>query len=121
MKYNITIKYPGSSNRSFIFDSPLDEESVLEKIFAWFNHGSGQECSAFLNGKMRSLSVNDFVCVNGQWYQCKSVGWEKVTQNYVNKIENAVIDHPLFAMYGSFYCLDEIMFRAKHHKPATAI
>ena len=60
------------------------------RVFAMFNGGSGRECKIFLDSGCRSMSVNDFVCVDGQWYQCASVGWNKVTRNYINFIVESV-------------------------------
>lgn len=114
MKSIITINYPGCEARTFPFDSQSrDPIGILEEIFAAFNHGSGRECELFLKNKMRSLSVNDFVRVNTQWYQCKSVGWEKVTEEYVDHLEKEVVEHPAFNLHGAFYCLDSIMWQRR--------
>lgn len=111
MKYIITINYPGCEARTFAHTSAFDKpETVLEEIFAAFNHGSGKESELFLKSKMRSLSVHDFVRVNTQWYQCKSVGWEKVAEEFVDNIEKAVVDHPKYALYGGWFCLSDVMW-----------
>lgn len=113
MKHSFTVHYPGDETHSFFFDMEEDKTitQILEKIFAWFNHGSGQEAPIFLQRKIRSLSVNDFVRLNGQWYQCKSVGWEKVTNEYVDRIDRAVITHPKYVELGGTFCMSDIMWK----------
>jgi len=62
---------------------------LLDKVFAWFNGGSGEECPEFKN--MRSLSVGDYVVVRhlddeklhlrlnrGYVFRCNKVGWVEV-------------------------------------------
>lgn len=95
MKHSFTILYPGDDNREFcvMIEDDKTPIQILEKIFAWFNHGSGQEAPMFIEYRMRSLSVNDFVLLDGQWYQCRSVGWEAVTKEFVDRITRAVIEH----------------------------
>lgn len=111
MKYIITINYPGCQARTFAHASNSDKyEVVLEEIFAAFNHGSGKESKLFLESKMRSLSTNDFVRINTQWYQCKSVGWEKVTEEFVDEIEKEVVAHHKYDLYGGHFCLSDIMW-----------
>jgi hypothetical protein len=61
----------------------LSDSEILEKIFAWCNHGSGQECEEFLFAKIRSLSVGDFVTIGTCFsdcrkYRCESFGWTKI-------------------------------------------
>lgn len=115
MKSIITINYAGCEARTFAFDSQSrDPIGILEEVFAAFNHGSSRECELFLKSKMRSLSVNDFVRLNTQWYQCRSVGWEKVTEEFVDELEKAVVSHPMFNLHGAFFCVNDIMW--KKHK-----
>ena len=90
-------------------DTERGNAEILEKVFAWFNHGSGSECDEFLAAKTRSLSVNDFVRIGSQWYQCLSVGWKAVTEEYVEKVEGMVCDHPKLREHGEWYCLDHTM------------
>ena len=80
MKVNIC--YPGKGYWSF---DHLEVED-LEDVFAQFNHGSGAECKEFVDNRMRSLSVGDFVQFEGQWWECKDVGWEMVKSNYVVRV-----------------------------------
>ena len=111
MKSIIIVNLPGCQSRTFAHDSKSDKHAViLEEIFAMFNHGSGQECELFLKSGMRSLSVNDFVCVNSHWYQCRSVGWEEVTDEYVDELEKAVVEYPSFRLQGPYYALDQLMW-----------
>ena len=55
----------------------------LEDIFTQFDHGSGNECKEFVDNRMRSLSVGDFVQFEGQWWECLPSGWDMVKPNYV--------------------------------------
>lgn len=113
MKHTIVVNYIGNIARTFVFDSTLEDEALLEQVFAWFNNGSGQECAMFLESKMRSLSVNDCVRLDGQWYQCRVVGWEKVSEQFVDDLEREVVQHPLFTINGCWFCLNDIMWK-KH-------
>lgn len=60
------------------------DASILEIIFGNWNGGSGSECEEFLRSRTRSLSVCDFVGLDGKFYQCKSVGWVEVPRATVN-------------------------------------
>lgn len=88
----------------------MSVEDNLERVFAEWNHGSGMECEMFIKSNKRSLSVNDIVCVNGNYYQCRSFGWKKVTAEYVNELEKEVALHPTRHAYGTWYALTEIMY-----------
>ena len=66
-------------------NGPFQAEEVLEHIFAEWNNGSGRECGNFLSKGIRSLSVGDYVCVDGLWFRCESVGWNAQTHEEVNK------------------------------------
>lgn len=109
MKYNIAINYPGDGLISFNHETNSDYDEVLEDVFGMFNRGSGSESKLFADSRMRSLSVNDFVSVNGQWYQCQGHGWKKVTDEYVDELEKSVVSHPMFSVNGAWWCLSDIM------------
>ena len=68
-----------------IQDSLKCDSEVLEDIFAEWNHGSGRESSRFLDENVRSLSVGDYVSVDGLWYRCEGIGWKEKTKDEVNK------------------------------------
>jgi hypothetical protein len=109
----IVVNYPGCQAvtiKRIWEDTERGNAEILEHVFGWFNHGSGSECSEFLRARVRSLSVNDCVRVNTRWFQCRSVGWEEVTEEYVDELEKAVVNHPLYNLHGAFYCLDQIMW-----------
>lgn len=109
--HTITVNYPGDRAVVTFFERCGSVENVLEKVFAGFNHGSCSECQDFLNARIRSLSVNDFVRVDDRWYQRKSIGWEKVTDDYVDVIEKLVVEHPQFAEHGPWWCLNDLSYR----------
>jgi len=110
MKYNVFVNYLGDGGCSFHYESDSIVEQVLEDVFAMFNYGSGKESPLFMARKLRSLSVHDCVRVGEQWYQCASVGWQKVTAEYVDELEKKVVMHPLFKLHGSFFALNDIMW-----------
>jgi uncharacterized membrane protein len=114
MKRNIVhIIYPCEKVISFIHESDNAVDSILESVFAMFNHGSGVESEMFLNSKCRSLSVNDIVAVNGKYHLCESFGWKEVTAEFVNDLEEEVENNPLTLAHGPWFGLSEVMFNRK--------
>jgi hypothetical protein len=113
MKRKVTILYP--SERTFTFTVPNagNDANLLEQIFAGFNAGSGDECDVFLASRARSLSVNDLVCIDTQWYLCESCGWSKVTDDFVRVLCDEVQEHALFAAHGAWFALNDVMFKRK--------
>lgn len=94
MKYEIEVLIPQNGDESDSITMELNLEmtrsEVLELMFGWFNVGSGSECQMFLDRHSRSLSVNDFVRLNDEWFQCRSMGWDKVDDSLVeNQITEA--------------------------------
>jgi len=113
MKNIVHVIYPCEKVISFIHESDDTVDSILESVFAMFNHGSGVESEMFLNSKCRSLSVNDIVAVNGKYHLCESFGWKKVTAEFVNDLEEEVENNPLTLAYGPWLGLSEVMFNRK--------
>jgi len=112
MKNNkITVIYPDEFTASFVIkaDSTTDHYDLLEMVFDQWNEGSNRECELFRNSKIRSLGVNDIVCVNGTYYQCASFGWNEVDQDYVNKLEADVANHPR-RKDGAWFTLEDVMW-----------
>lgn len=111
MKTTIIVRYPQESSLVLIEEFPdgTSQEAILERVFAWCNHGSQQEHPQFLEWKHRSLSVNDFVCVDGFWWQCKSVGWARCCTAYVADIEERVKKNPRF-IHGAWFALGDVMW-----------
>ena len=66
-------------------DKLLAESEVLETIFAEWNAGSGSECDTFIKSRIRSLSVGDYVSVDGTWYRCEGIGWAEKSKADVAK------------------------------------
>ena len=94
MKYEIEVLIPEKGDNSdstlMSLNLEMNRSEVLELMFGWFNHGSGSECQMFSERKGRSLSVNDFVRLNDEWFQCRSMGWDKVDDSLVeNQITEA--------------------------------
>lgn len=116
MKYEIEVLIPSKGDESdsvkMTLNLEMTKSQVLELMFDWFNHGSGSECQMFLDKKCRSLSVNDFVRLNDEWFQCRSVGWDKVDGSLVrNQIEAAkaacVQGHGQVSMWSALYTLNQ--------------
>jgi len=107
----VNVIYPDEFTAGFIIktDGEVDDHDILEMVFAQWNNGSGLESELFINSKIRSLSVNDIVCVNGRYYQCASFGWNEVTTDYVNKLEEAVENHPR-RYDGAWFALNDVMW-----------
>jgi hypothetical protein len=108
-----TVCYPGDKYHTLTCSLTGPASEVLEAVFAWFNAGSQVECDYFLGNRMRSLSVNDCVKVDGQWYQCMSVGWKPVTNDYVHDLHREVIQHPHSRLHSAWSALNEIMWQRK--------
>ena len=113
MKHLIKVRYPAERTFSLVWEldsmvSTTSHSALLERVFAAFNYGSGQECDVFLGGKVRSLSVNDFVAIDNRWYKCESMGWSPTSEAEVNRIEGMVFDHPDF-VHGAWFALNDVM------------
>lgn len=114
MKKNlIHVIYPAQKTISLVIESDLETNDILEMVFAKFNNGSGMECEQFINSAIRSLSVNDIVCVNGKFFQCLPCGWEEVSTEYVNELEEEVENYPRLAFCGPYFALYEVMYQRK--------
>lgn len=106
----IIVNYPGDDLFTFNLEDAPSHDHLLAEVFASCNYGSGQECKEFKAAKTRSLSVNDLVKIDEQWYQCASFGWKAVSEEFVDELEKAVVEHPKFALYGAWSALDDIMW-----------
>ena len=110
----IKIKYPVEQDFSIVRTATEPPDAILDQLFHEFNHGSQHECKELLERKhCRSLSTNDFVCIGSQWYQCASVGWEPVTPQYVEDIEQKTRQHPEYKD-NPWVALDRVMFNKRH-------
>lgn len=118
----VHVIYPDEFTASFIIktDGEVDPHDILEMVFAQWNNGSGCESQLFINSKVRSLSVNDIVCVNGNYYQCASFGWNEVTADYVKELEDAVENHPS-RREGAWFALNDVMWERNKQKNLVVI
>ena len=121
MKKLISVIYPADRVMSYVMTTELEGESLLEVVFAQFNSGSGAEGEVFLNGRCRSMCVNDIVAVNGEYWQCSFVGWNKVDVEYMNQLEKEVEEHPLYNQTegGPWSALNDIMWNRRRKEPKT--
>ncbi len=54
-------------------------EDALEEVFRRWNHAiPGQTGDLAEKYSTRSLSVGDFVVINGRRFQCDNVGWKEI-------------------------------------------
>lgn len=113
MKNLIHVIYPDEAVHSFVMDNDMSTADILERVFAEWNHGSGMECEMFIRSKKRSLCVNDIVCVNGEYFQCASFGWNSVTPEYVNELESDVANHPS-RCEGAWFALMDVMWERQN-------
>ena len=112
MKNIVHVIYPDEAVHSFVMDTDMVVSDILERVFAEWNHGSGMESELFIRSKKRSLSVNDVVCVNGKYYLCESFGWNEVTPQFVNELEEEVSNHPN-RIQGAWFALNDVMYARK--------
>lgn len=118
MKHIVTVIYPDEASFAYSVTNDLSAQSNLELVFAEWNRGSGMESEMFINSKKRSLSVNDIVCLDGTYYQCKPVGWEEVSTEYVNQLEKDVANHPR-RYEGAWFALIDVMW--ERAEPAAVL
>lgn len=85
----VEIVYPGRFKTSFTREYPLntDHNIILEDIFDQWNAGSSRECQEFIDSNQRSLSVNDFVTIDGIPYRCNALGWKQLPKNYISELD----------------------------------
>lgn len=83
--YLVNIRYCDETlNVKFRQFSDNSTTDFLEQIFGEWNHGSGHECPNLIIAEIRSLSVGDYVNLNGDWYRCENIGWKHKTQAEVD-------------------------------------
>jgi hypothetical protein len=115
MKNNLVyVIYPNEFTAGFIIktNGEVDPHDILEMVFAQWNHGSGCESEMFVKSQKRSLSVNDIVLLNNRYWQCASFGWDEVTAEYVNELEEAVENHPR-RNDGAWFALSDVMWERR--------
>lgn len=115
MKKLISVIYPADRVMSYVMTTELEGESLLDVVFGQFNSGSGSEGEVFLNSRCRSMCVNDIVAVNGEYWQCGFVGWNKVDVEYMTRLEKEVEEHPLYNQTegGPWSALNDIMWNRR--------
>ena len=120
MKNIIHVIYPNEFTAGFVIetDEPVAVNTLLERVFAEWNNGSGQESQRFIDSKARSLSVNDIVCINGSYFQCQSFGWNGVTPEYVTELERDVANHPRRWSEGAWHALHDVMWERSRNTDA---
>ena len=115
MKKLITVIYPGDRVMSYVVKTELEGEELLDRVFSQFNHDTRYECEVFLNSRCRSMCVNDIVAVNGEYWQCGFVGWNRVSYEYMEQLEDEVVRHPLYneSNGGPWNALNDIMWNRR--------
>ena len=101
-----------------------NHDAILEQVFAEWNAGSGQECELFKRERVRSFSVNDVVIIHtgegNVYYQCASVGWNRISESEFNELERAVATHPSRFTDGAWFALIDVMRPRRKQQPVTA-
>jgi hypothetical protein len=64
--------------------------------------------------RLRSLSVNDVVIINGTYYQCASIGWNQISEQEFLEIETSVAKHPQRLQIGAWLALDRVMWSRRN-------
>ena len=112
-KHLVQIIYPDEFYQvlhlEMTFEDAPNVWAVLEQVFAEWND-SPLAGKMFIQARVRSLSVNDIVSVNGVFYQCKSIGWTEVSPEYVSELIKEVKSHPFRKERGAWICLNDIMY-----------
>lgn len=111
IKVYVTVCYPDDQfvATTMLVEDDSDHAAILERVFAEWNAGSGSECAMFNRIRLRSLSVNDVVIINGTYYQCASMGWNQISEQEFQEIEASVAKHPHRLKIGAWYTLQSVM------------
>lgn len=92
---NVIVRYPSWDAKldsvkelEFVFDVPPSKThyQVLEMLFVGFGNAPHYEMDVWKEAKIRSMSVGDFVCLDGRWYQCASCDWIQVPETKVSRV-----------------------------------
>jgi len=108
MENVITIIYPAEFHTAYTVVTEDSDATLLERVFAEWNGGSGMESEKFESSKVRSLSVGDIVAINGNYYQCKSFGWKHVDPNFVDDLVEKIENHPSYKPGGAWFTHNKI-------------
>ena len=111
VKVYVTVCYPDDQlvATTMLVGDLEDDAAILERVFDEWNAGSGSECEMFKRMRLRSLSVNDVVIINGTYYQCASMGWNQISEQEFLEIEASVAKHPQRLLHGAWYTLQSVM------------
>jgi hypothetical protein len=94
----VEVKYPrmfgAETTKEVAFEVEVKNSNVfnhrlfLEKVYRGFGNipDEDQWWWPFTENKIRSLSVGDFVSLDGEWWQCVSMGWKKVSERRVKEV-----------------------------------
>lgn len=111
MKTSIHVLYPAEYSASYAIkvDANTSVTSILEQVFEAWNNGSGHECIQFINSRKRSMSVGDFVGVNGNYYKCDAYGWTGVNWNQIVDFEAKVTAHDDYKHHGAWFAVQRLL------------
>lgn len=117
VKVYVTVCYPDDQlvATTMLVEDDSDHAAILERVFDEWNAGSGSECAMFKRMRLRSLSVNDVVIINGTYYQCASIGWNQISEQEFLEIETSVAKHPQRLKLGAWYTLQSVMHSRKRN------
>lgn len=118
-KHLIQVIYPDEFFQVFHLEMQFEDATsvwaVLDEVFGQWNDSPFQS-KLSKESNVRSLSVNDFVSVNGVFYQCQSIGWTEVSPEYVSGLVLEVRNHPYRRERGAWICLNDIMYQRGKRK-----
>lgn len=110
----ITIVYPGELRFEFELDCNDHNYVTLEKVFHLFNAPDDSSHPQYRASRMRSLSVNDFVCIDGLWWQCAGNGWNACAGAFVEDVGREVMGRINHARgYYAWHALQDVMREEK--------
>tara|TARA_R110000803_G_scaffold94110_9_gene161620 strand:+ start:685 stop:1065 length:381 start_codon:yes stop_codon:yes gene_type:complete len=92
MTRTIQIIHPDGFTRTYRQEGELKDthETIAQRAFDEWNHGSACEVKDFLSAKCRSLSVGDFVGIGAAFLMVKGCGFEMVKLAYVNGVLDSI-------------------------------
>lgn len=92
MAKQIHIIQPGRMSKIYSEEFPgcSHDIEILQVLFGNWSSGSGCESEEFTESRTRSMSVGDFVGIDGRFYKCASFGWDLTARDVMDNFCEAV-------------------------------
>jgi|TARA_Y100000310_G_scaffold242766_1_gene246973 hypothetical protein len=68
-------KMAGREDWKSYYNGHHSDPDILDAVWEQWNAGSGNEGQQFLKLGVRSMMVGDYVCIDGKWHECLTIGW----------------------------------------------